>query len=50
MEEPVQEMTQSFCQKGDMMQSQRVEHPMYTRDMNNVFDVGIGRNVRSDTL
>ena len=32
------------------MLSQRVEHPLHTRDMTNLFDVGIGRKVQSDAL
>ena len=50
MEESVQEMTHSFFQRGDVMQSQRVEHPLHNWDMTNVFDVGIIRKVRSDAL
>ena len=50
MEEAVQKMTHSFCQRGDAMRSQRVEHPLHTQDMTNVFDVGIGSKVRSDSL
>ena len=32
------------------MRSQRVKHPLHTQDMTNLFDVGIGRKVRSDAL
>ena len=32
------------------MQLQRVENPLHTRDMNNVFDVGIDRKVLSNEL
>ena len=46
IEEAVQEMTHSFCQRGIKMRSQRVEHPLHTRDMTNVFEVGIGGKVR----
>ena len=45
MEEAVQEMTHSFCQRGDAIRSQRVEYPLHTQDINNVFDLGIGRKV-----
>ena len=50
MEEAVQEMMHSFCQRGDAMRSQRVDHPLHTRDITNVFDVGMGRKVRSYAL
>ena len=50
MEEAVQKMTHSFCQRGDEMRSQRVEHPLQTWDMTNVFDVYVGRKVQSDVL
>ena len=32
------------------MQSQRVEHPLHTRDMTNIFDVGINIKVQSYAL
>ena len=32
------------------MQLQRVEHPLHTRYMTNVFDVDIGKKVQSDAL
>ena len=50
MEEAVQEMTHSFCQRGDAMQLQRAEPPLHTQDMTNVFGVGIVRKLLSDEL
>ena len=50
MEEAVQEITHSFCQQGDAMRLHRVEHPLHTRYITNVFDLGIGRKVQSDAL
>ena len=32
------------------MLSQRVDHPLHTRDMTNFFDVVIGKKVLSDAL
>ena len=50
MEEAVQEMAHSFCQRDNVMRLRRVEHPMHTQDITNLFDIGIGRKVLSDSL
>jgi hypothetical protein len=44
----VKELAHALMQSGDDMRVREAGHPLYTRDMTNVFDLGTGQAVRSD--